>query len=137
MEDDAAGAILKADGQKEDDAAPPVALWDSWFYRRCKSDKAMVNTLAENWQYLLSIFPKFSLRWQKRRQLRSWIAFKKRYQISSHINERSRIKEKPVSYINKGRGVNTQKEYQWSNNGRDCSIRWSSKQRVLIPILKY
>ena len=33
MEDEVAGAILKADGQKEDDASPPVSLWDSWFYR--------------------------------------------------------------------------------------------------------
>ena len=28
MEDNLDGAILKADGQKEDDTAPPVSLWD-------------------------------------------------------------------------------------------------------------
>ena len=28
MEDDAAGTIVKSDVQKEDDAAPQVALWD-------------------------------------------------------------------------------------------------------------
>ena len=33
MEDEVDGAVLKADGQKEDDVAPPFALWDSWFYR--------------------------------------------------------------------------------------------------------
>ena len=32
MEDEVDGEILKADGQREDDAAPPVALWDSCFY---------------------------------------------------------------------------------------------------------
>ena len=44
-----AGSILKADGKKEDDATPPVALWDSWFYRSWKADRAMVHMLAENW----------------------------------------------------------------------------------------
>ena len=43
------GAMLKDDGQKEDDAAPPVALWDSWFYRSWKADRAMMHPLAENW----------------------------------------------------------------------------------------
>ena len=32
MEYEMAGAILKADGQNEDDASPPVVLWDSCFY---------------------------------------------------------------------------------------------------------
>ena len=43
MEDEAVGAILKADVQKKDDADPPVALWDSWFYRSWKEYRAMVN----------------------------------------------------------------------------------------------
>ena len=38
-----AGAILKDVGQKEDDAAPPVALWDSWLYISWKADRAMVH----------------------------------------------------------------------------------------------
>ena len=46
MEDDVAGAILKADGQKEYDAAPPFDLWYSWFYISWKADRAMANTLA-------------------------------------------------------------------------------------------
>ena len=33
MEDCVVGYIVEADCQKEDDADPPVALWDSWFYR--------------------------------------------------------------------------------------------------------
>ena len=49
MEDEVDGSIIKADGQKEDDAAPPVALWDSWFYRSWKSDRAKLHLLAENW----------------------------------------------------------------------------------------
>ena len=49
MEDDVAGAILKADGQKEDDAAPLVALWYSWFYRSCKADMSIVHPLSDNW----------------------------------------------------------------------------------------
>ena len=49
IEDDVDGAILKSDGQKEYDASPPVALWDSWFYRSCKSDRSMMHFLAENW----------------------------------------------------------------------------------------
>ena len=49
MEDEVDGEILKDDGQKEDDAAPLVALWDSWFYRSCKADRAMMHPLAENW----------------------------------------------------------------------------------------
>ena len=52
MEDEAAGAILKADGHKEDDACPTIALWDSWFYRSWKADRDMVHTLEENWQHL-------------------------------------------------------------------------------------
>ena len=71
MVDEVVGAILKSVGQKEDDAAPPVALWDSWFYRSWKSDRAMVHPLVENWQHLLGIFRKFSLWWWKRRQLKS------------------------------------------------------------------
>ena len=46
IEDDVDGAILKSDGQKEYDAAPPVALWDSWFYISCKSDRDMMHILA-------------------------------------------------------------------------------------------
>ena len=37
----------------------------------------MIQLLEENWQHLLGIFRKFSLKWWKRRQLRSWIAFGK------------------------------------------------------------
>ena len=62
MEDEFVGAILKADVQKEYYAAPPVALWDSWLYIIYKVDKAMIYPLAENWQHLLGIFRKFSLR---------------------------------------------------------------------------
>ena len=29
-EDEVVGEILKANVQKEDDATPPIALWDSW-----------------------------------------------------------------------------------------------------------
>ena len=69
--------ILKSGVQKEDDEAPLVALWDSWFHRSCKSDSAMMHLIEENWQHILGIFRKFSLRWWERRQLRSWIAFGK------------------------------------------------------------
>ena len=62
MEDVVVGAILKSDVQKEDDAAPPIASWGSWLYRICKADRAMIQPLAENWQHLLGIFRKFSLR---------------------------------------------------------------------------
>ena len=65
MEDEVAGSILKAYGKKEYDAAPPVALWDSWLYRSWKADRDMMSPLAENWQHLLGIFWKFSLRWWK------------------------------------------------------------------------
>ena len=109
MEDDAAGAILKADGQKEDDEAPPVSLLDSWFYRSCKLDMATVPPLADNWKLMLCIFRKFSLRWWKHNKLRSCIALDKMYQISSHLNHRSWIKGKYVININQGGGVNTQK----------------------------
>ena len=89
MEDEVVGEILKSDVKKEDDTAPPVALWDSWFYISWKSDTAMMHPLAENWQHILGIFWKFSLRRRKRRQLRSWIAFGKRYQSSSHITHKN------------------------------------------------
>ena len=46
IEDEAVGEILKAGFQKEDDAAPPVALWDSWFYRSWKADRDMMHSLA-------------------------------------------------------------------------------------------
>ena len=136
MEEDVVGAILKAYGQKEDDAAPLVALWDSWFYRSWKVDRAMVHPLEENWQHLLGIFWKFSLRWWKHRQLRSCIAFGKRYQSSSHITHRTWIKGQYVSHINKCGGVDTQQIYKWSGKRRDCYIIWSSQWRGLITILK-
>ena len=136
MEDEVVGAILKADVQKENHAAPPVALWDSWFYKSCKADRAMINPLAENWQHLLGNFRKFSLRWWKRRQLRSWIDFGKRYQSSYHITHNTWIKGRSVSHINKYGGVETQKVYQWYGNGRDGYIRWYSQRRGLIPIPK-
>ena len=119
MEDEVVGAILKADVQKEYDAAPPFALWDSWFYRNWKSDRAMIHPLAENWQHLLGIFRRFSLLWWKSRQLRSWIAFGKSYQSSSHITHKTWIKGRSISHINQDGGVNTQKVYQWYVNGRD------------------
>ena len=40
------GAILKSDVQKEDDASPPVSLWDSWFYRSWKADRGMIHPLV-------------------------------------------------------------------------------------------
>ena len=46
------GAILKAHLHKEDDAAPLVSLWDSWFYRNWESDRAMIYPLVENWKHL-------------------------------------------------------------------------------------
>ena len=70
---DVSGYIVKYDGQREDDEAPNVALWYSCFYRVWKSDKGVVNPLAENWQSLLCVFWKFSLRWWKLCQLSSWI----------------------------------------------------------------
>ena len=45
MEDEAKGDILKSDGQKENDADPTVALWDSWFYRSFKAYRAMLYPL--------------------------------------------------------------------------------------------
>ena len=33
MEDNVSGAMVKYDGKNEYDAAPPVTLWDSCFYR--------------------------------------------------------------------------------------------------------
>ena len=42
------GASLKADAQKEYYADLPVALWDSWFYRSWKLDRALMHLLAEN-----------------------------------------------------------------------------------------
>ena len=65
MEDEVAEAILKTYGQKEGNADPPVTLWDSWFYVSCKSDRARMHPLAENWQHLLGIFCKISLQWLK------------------------------------------------------------------------
>ena len=49
MEYNVTVAILKYYGQKEDDAAPPVALWYSWLYRGWKADMGMVNPLLYNW----------------------------------------------------------------------------------------
>ena len=100
MEDEVSGAILKADGKKEDDAATPDALWDSWTYISWKSDRAMVHQLAENCQHLLGIFWKFSLRWWKHRQIRAWIAFGKRCHISPHSTHKTWIKGWSVSHIN-------------------------------------
>ena len=137
MEDEVVGAILKADVQKEDDADPPVALWYSWFYISCKAYRSMVHPLAENWQHLLGIFRKFSLRWRKRRQLGSWIAFGKRYQSSSHITQKTWIKGRYTSHINQDGGVNTHQVYKWYVNGRDGYICWCSHQRGSILILKY
>ena len=68
MEEDVVGAILKAYGQKEDIADP---LWDSGFYKSSKPYRDMMHPLKENWRQLLGIFWKFSLRWWKRRHLRS------------------------------------------------------------------
>ena len=95
----------------------------------------MVYPLADNWQSLLCIFWKFSLRWRKLRQLRSCIAFEKRYHRSSHINHMSCIKGKSVINTNQGEVVNTQKDYKWSYTGRECYIRCYNQRRLLIPIL--
>ena len=65
MEDDVSGSILKSDGEKEEDAGPPVFLWYSWLYTVWKADKGMVHPLADNWKSLLCIFQKFILRWCK------------------------------------------------------------------------
>ena len=136
MEYEVVGEILKDDVQKEDDGDHPFDLWDSWFYRSWKSDRAMIHLLAENWQNLLGIFRKFSFWWWKRRQLRSWISFGESYQIFSHITHKTWIKVLSVSHINQDGEFDTHKVYQWYGNGRDGYIRWCSQRRVLIPILK-
>ena len=136
MEDEVVGEILKSDVKKEDDTAPPVALWDSWFYISWKSDTAMMHPLAENWQHILGIFWKFSLRWWKRRQLRSWISFGKKYHISFHFTHKTWIKGLYISNIDQEGGVDTQKVYQWCGNGRDGYILRCSQRRGLILILK-
>ena len=122
MEDEVVGEILNANVQKEDDAPPPVTLWDSWFYRSWKADKDMIHPLEENWQHFLGIFRKFSLQWWKRRQLRSCIAFGKKYQSSSHITQKTWIKGRYISHVNQDGWVDTQKVYQWYGNGRDGYI---------------
>ena len=136
MKDQVVGEILKVDVQKEDDLAPPVALWDSWFNKSWKENRDMIHLLAENWQHLLGISRKFSLRWWKRRQLRSWIAFGKRYQSSSHITHKACIKGRSVSHVNQDVGVDTQKSYQQYVNWRDGYIRWCIQSKGLIQILK-
>ena len=95
-----------------------------------------MHPLAENWQHHFRIFWKFSLRWWKRRQLRSQIAFGKRYKRSFHITHKTWIKGQYISHIDQDRGVDTQKLYHWYGNGRDRYTCWCSQQRVLIPILK-
>ena len=97
----------------------------------------MIHPLAENWQHLLGIFRKFNLRWWKRRQLRSQIAFGKRYHSFSHITHKTLIKGRYVSHINQGGGVDTQKLYQWYGNVIDSYISWCIQRRGSIPILKY
>ena len=136
MEDEVVGEIFKANVQKEDDAVPRVSLWYPWFYISWKADRAMVHPLAENWKHLLGIFWKFSFWWWKRRQLRSWIAFGKRYQRSSHITNKTWIKGRYVSHINKDGGVDTQKVYQWYCNERGGTIIWCIQRRGSILILK-
>ena len=136
MQDEAIGDILNADVQKKYDADPPAALWDSCFYRSWKVDRAMIQPLTENWRHLLGIFRKFSLWWCKQRQIRSRIAFGKRYQSSSHITHKTWIKGRYISHINQYGGVDTQQVYQWYGNGIDGYIRWCSQQRGSIPILK-
>ena len=96
----------------------------------------MIHLLAENWQHLLGIFRKFSLRWWKRCQLRSWIAFGKRYQIFSHITQKTCIKGRHVSHTNQDVEVDTQQVYKWYGNGRGGYICWCSQRRGSIPILK-
>ena len=95
-----------------------------------------MHPLAENWQHLLRIFRKFNLQWWKCRQLRSWIAFGKIYQSSSHITHNTWIKDQYISHINQDVGVDTQQVYQWYGNGRDGYICWCSQRRGSIPILK-
>ena len=130
------GEILKAGVQKEYGAAPHVALWDSWIYRSWKSDRSMMKPLAENWKHLVGIFRKFSLRWWKRCQLRSWIAFGERYQSSSHITQKTWIKVRYISHINQDLGVDTQQVYKWYGNDRDGYICWYSQRRGSIMMLK-
>ena len=115
---------------------PPIALWYSWFYISCKSDRAMIHLIEENWQHLLVMFWKLSLRWRKRLQLKSWIDFGKSYHSSSHITHKTWIKGRSVSNINQDGGVDTQQVHQWYGNGIDGYIRLCSQQRGLIPILK-
>ena len=95
-----------------------------------------MHLLAENWQQLLGIFWKFSLRCHKHLQIRSCIVFEKRYQSSYHINQETWIKGRSVSQINQYGGVDTQQIYQWYVNGRYCYIKWFIQRRGSIPILK-
>ena len=119
MEDELIGAILKADVHKEDDASPPVALWDSWFYRSWIEDRAMIHPLVENWQHLLGIFWKFSLQWWKHRKLRSWIAFGKDIRSPPiSLTRYGSRSDMSVTSI-KTEGVDTQQVSQWYGNGRD------------------
>ena len=95
----------------------------------------MIQPRAENCQHIFGIFWKFSLRWWKHRQIRSWIAFGKIYQSSSHITHKTWIKVRSIIDINQDGGVDTQQVYQWYCNGRDGYISWCSQWIGSIPIL--
>ena len=59
MEDELVGAILKSDVQREDDTAPPVALWYLWFCISWKADRSMMHLLEKigniSWGYFGSL----------------------------------------------------------------------------------
>ena len=78
------GAVLKVEGQKHDDAAVPVHLWDSMFQKERAFDTTITHPLPKQWrQGMEALREAFLLIWRCRR-LGEWVRSTRVHQERNH-----------------------------------------------------
>jgi len=78
----AGDAVLKQDGQKADDAAVPVRLWDSMFLlSRATIPEVQHRPVPDGWRRGLDLFRNLLIRVWRRRVFRSWTVWLQRVEV--------------------------------------------------------
>ena len=120
------GAVLKVEGQKHDDAAVPVHLWDSMFQKERALDTCITHPLPKYWRQGIAALREAILLIWRRRRLREWVRSTRRYQEHNHIcTHKSWFRLHVTAQYPMG-------NWSWSDQGRANYMGWY-RTRYSIP----
>ena len=73
-EEESVKVVVKTDGQKADDAAVPVKLWDKMFVLAVASE-CLRESMPSGWRQSLASLREYFIRWWRRRVMQSWVTY--------------------------------------------------------------